>query len=96
MKKAFITGANKSIGLETARQLLQQGMYVYLGSRSMENGLTAVEQLNKDFRIPFPGHDDAEPLLCPGVAFYGKGRQAVDVGARSRPEISRVVPAPVV
>lgn len=48
MKNAFITGANKSIGLETARQLLQQGMYVYLGSRSMENGLTAVEQLNSE------------------------------------------------
>lgn len=30
MKKVFITGANKSIGFETARQLLKQGYYVYL------------------------------------------------------------------
>ncbi len=45
MKKAFITGANKSIGFETARQLLQQGFYVYLGSRNLENGQKAVEQL---------------------------------------------------
>lgn len=45
MKKAFITGANKSIGLETARQLLQKGFYVYLGSRSLENGQKATEQL---------------------------------------------------
>ncbi len=45
MKKAFITGANKSIGFETARQLLQQGFYVYLGSRSLENGQKAIEQL---------------------------------------------------
>ena len=45
MKKALITGANKSIGFETARQLLQKGYYVYLGSRSLENGLEAVEKL---------------------------------------------------
>lgn len=45
MKTAFITGANKSIGFETARQLLQQGYYIYLGSRNLENGLEAVEKL---------------------------------------------------
>jgi len=45
MKKVLITGANKSIGFETARQLLQKGYYIYLGSRSIENGLAAVEKL---------------------------------------------------
>ena len=45
MKTALITGANKSIGFETARQLLQQGYYVYLGSRDKEKGQQAVEQL---------------------------------------------------
>lgn len=48
MKKAFITGANKSIGFEVAKQLLQQGFYVYLGSRSLENGLKAVGQLKSE------------------------------------------------
>lgn len=48
MKKVFITGANKSIGFETARQLLQKGFYVYLGSRSLENGQEAVEQLKSE------------------------------------------------
>ncbi|OLV15469.1 SDR family NAD(P)-dependent oxidoreductase [Deinococcus marmoris] len=48
MKTAFITGANKSIGFETARQLLQQGYHVYLGSRTLENGLKAVQQLNSE------------------------------------------------
>lgn len=48
MKKAFITGANKSIGFETARQLLQHGFYVYLGSRNLENGLQAVEKLKSE------------------------------------------------
>jgi len=48
MKKVLITGANKSVGLETARQLLQNGYYVYLGSRSVENGLAAVEKLKAE------------------------------------------------
>lgn len=45
MKSVLITGANKSIGLETARQLLQKGFYVYLGSRDLQNGLEAVAKL---------------------------------------------------
>ncbi|GAB3640413.1 SDR family oxidoreductase [Spirosoma arcticum] len=48
MKTALITGANKSIGYETARQLLQKGYYVYLGSRSVANGQEAVEQLKAE------------------------------------------------
>ncbi|MEJ7678019.1 MAG: SDR family oxidoreductase [Segetibacter sp.] len=48
MKKALITGANKSIGFETARQLLQKGYYVYIGSRNLENGLKAVEKLKAE------------------------------------------------
>ncbi|MBL3658283.1 SDR family oxidoreductase [Fulvivirga sediminis] len=48
MKKALITGANKSIGFETARQLLQQGYYVYLGSRSIEKGKLAIEKLKNE------------------------------------------------
>ncbi|MBE5319687.1 SDR family oxidoreductase [Pedobacter sp. MR2016-19] len=45
MKTALITGANKSIGFETARQLLQQGYYVYVGSRDIKKGEEAVSQL---------------------------------------------------
>ncbi|MCE7066603.1 SDR family oxidoreductase [Dyadobacter sp. CY326] len=48
MKTVLITGANKSIGFETARQLLQQGFYVYLGSRSIEKGQQAVDQLHAE------------------------------------------------
>ena len=48
MKTVLITGANKSIGLETARQLLQQGYYVYVGSRSLENGQQAVAGLKAE------------------------------------------------
>lgn len=48
MKKVLITGANKSIGFETARQLLQKGFYVYLGSRDINNGIQAAEQLKAE------------------------------------------------
>jgi NAD(P)-dependent dehydrogenase (short-subunit alcohol dehydrogenase family) len=45
MRTVLITGANKGIGLETAKQLLQKGFHVYLGSRDLENGLQAVQKL---------------------------------------------------
>lgn len=48
MKKVLITGANKSIGFETARQLLQKGYYVYLGSRGLKNGQEAVQKLKAE------------------------------------------------
>ncbi|MCL7987250.1 SDR family NAD(P)-dependent oxidoreductase [Sphingobacterium sp. lm-10] len=46
MKKAFITGANKGIGFETAKELLKAGFYVYLGSRDLGLGQAAVDRLN--------------------------------------------------
>lgn len=48
MKTAFITGANKGIGFETAKQLLQKGFFVYLGSRNLENGTKAVQKLKAE------------------------------------------------
>jgi NAD(P)-dependent dehydrogenase (short-subunit alcohol dehydrogenase family) len=45
MKTALITGANKGIGFETARYLLQQGYFVYLGSRNVAPGTAAVNDL---------------------------------------------------
>ncbi|MDJ1466848.1 SDR family oxidoreductase [Xanthocytophaga flava] len=48
MKTVLITGANKSIGFETARQLLQQGYYVYLGCRDLQKGQQAVSQLQSE------------------------------------------------
>ena len=48
MKTALVTGANKSIGFEVARQLAQKGIYVYLGSRNFENGIAAVSKLKTE------------------------------------------------
>jgi len=47
-KSALITGANKGIGLEVVKQLLQNGFYVYLGSRNFDKGLKAVEYLKAE------------------------------------------------
>jgi NAD(P)-dependent dehydrogenase (short-subunit alcohol dehydrogenase family) len=48
MKTALITGANKSIGFESAKQLAQLGYFVYLGSRDLEKGQEAVAKLNAE------------------------------------------------
>ncbi|MDO7876158.1 SDR family oxidoreductase [Hymenobacter sp. ASUV-10] len=56
MKTALITGANRSIGFEAARQLLQQGYYVYLGARDLARGQQAVAQLHAE------GLTQVEPL----------------------------------
>ena len=45
MKNVLVTGANKGIGLETARQLARLGYFVYLGSRDKARGLNAVNNL---------------------------------------------------
>jgi NAD(P)-dependent dehydrogenase (short-subunit alcohol dehydrogenase family) len=48
MKSVFITGANKGIGFETARQLAQKGYFVYLGSRAKEKGKEAISRLKEE------------------------------------------------
>jgi NAD(P)-dependent dehydrogenase (short-subunit alcohol dehydrogenase family) len=47
-KIAFITGANKGIGFETARQLGQQGVHVVLGARDAEKGKAAAQKLQTE------------------------------------------------
>lgn len=44
-KVALVSGANKGIGLETARQLLAQGFEVYIGARRAAEGEAAAAQL---------------------------------------------------
>jgi NAD(P)-dependent dehydrogenase (short-subunit alcohol dehydrogenase family) len=44
-KVALVTGANKGIGKETARQLAKQGYAVFMGSRNRQRGQEASEEL---------------------------------------------------
>jgi len=48
MKSVLITGANRSIGLETAKQLSKKGLFVYLGTRDLKKGNTVVKELNEN------------------------------------------------
>jgi len=50
-KTALVTGANKSIGYETARRLGEAGYRVWLGSRDRERGEAAAAELRQK------GHD---------------------------------------
>lgn len=45
---ALVTGANKGIGIEIARQLGKQGYVVVLGSRDAEKGAAAANQLKAE------------------------------------------------
>ena len=57
MKSVLITGANKGIGFETAKQLASLGYFVYIGSRDKTKGLKAVEKLKA---LGFPNVDCIE------------------------------------
>ena len=45
---ALVTGANKGIGLEVARQLAQQGLTVLIGARDQQRGEAAATQLQAE------------------------------------------------
>ncbi|GII43530.1 SDR family oxidoreductase [Planotetraspora phitsanulokensis] len=48
---ALVTGANKGIGKEIARQLAGAGLTVYVGSRDAARGKRAVEEIGGDARL---------------------------------------------
>jgi NAD(P)-dependent dehydrogenase (short-subunit alcohol dehydrogenase family) len=48
---ALVTGANKGIGKEIARQLAAAGLIVWVGSRDTARGERAVEELGGDARL---------------------------------------------
>jgi NAD(P)-dependent dehydrogenase (short-subunit alcohol dehydrogenase family) len=48
---ALVTGANKGIGKEIARQLADAGHTVYVGSRDADRGAAAVAEIGGDARV---------------------------------------------
>ena len=49
MTVTLVTGANKGLGYETARQLIEQGHSLYLGARNAERGEAAARALDGQF-----------------------------------------------
>src|SRR5437763_16160873 len=47
MKTALITGANKGIGREVARQLAAKGFHVFVGARNAMAGRKAADEIGK-------------------------------------------------
>ena len=58
MTTTFITGANKGLGRETARRLIEQGHTVLLGARDAEAGAKAADELGARF-VQIDVSDDA-------------------------------------
>ncbi len=47
MKTALVTGANKGIGREVARQLARKGFHVFVGARNRDAGRKAADEIVK-------------------------------------------------
>ncbi|MGA5299967.1 SDR family NAD(P)-dependent oxidoreductase [Nucisporomicrobium flavum] len=73
MTVTLITGANKGIGFETARQLLELGHTVYIGARDAERGEKAAAELGARF-VPLDVTDDASVTAALAAVDAAEGR----------------------
>ncbi|MFC8663581.1 SDR family NAD(P)-dependent oxidoreductase [Streptomyces sp. NPDC057199] len=76
MTVTLITGANKGIGFETARQLLELGHTVYIGARDVERGEKAAAELGARF-VQLDVTDDAS--VSSALATIGSAEGRLDV-----------------
>ncbi|MFD9188222.1 SDR family NAD(P)-dependent oxidoreductase [Streptomyces phaeochromogenes] len=73
MTVTLITGANKGIGFETARQLLELGHVVYIGARDVERGEKAAATLGARF-VQLDVTDDASVSSALATIDAAEGR----------------------
>ncbi len=72
MTVTLVTGANKGLGYETARQLIERGHTVYIGARSVERGEAAASELGGQF-VQLEMTDDASVKTALGVIASREG-----------------------
>jgi NAD(P)-dependent dehydrogenase (short-subunit alcohol dehydrogenase family) len=73
MTVTLVTGANKGLGYETARQLIARGHTVYLGARNAEHGEVAASALGGHF-VQLDVTDDASVAAALNVVAEREGR----------------------
>jgi NAD(P)-dependent dehydrogenase (short-subunit alcohol dehydrogenase family) len=81
MKTAVVTGANKGIGHEVARQLGTKGFHVFVGARNSANGRMATEALRKNGAMAtFVSLDVSDPeSIRNAVRFVSAAADHLDV-----------------
>ncbi len=72
MTVTLVTGANKGLGYETARQLIERGHAVYLGARDIERGEAAASELGGQF-VQLDVTDDSSVETALGVVAKNEG-----------------------
>jgi NAD(P)-dependent dehydrogenase (short-subunit alcohol dehydrogenase family) len=90
MTTTFITGANKSLGYETARRLIEAGHTVLLGARDNDRGRAAADRLGARF-VQIDVTDDASVAAAAADVAAREGR--VDVLINNAGVLGPHVPA---
>jgi NAD(P)-dependent dehydrogenase (short-subunit alcohol dehydrogenase family) len=91
MAITLITGANKGLGYETARQLIKAGHTVYIGARDPKRGQTAARELHARF-VRLDVTD--QPSVDTAAAMIGEAEGHLDVLVNNAGISGRYLPAP--
>src|SRR5436309_4838329 len=87
MKTVLVTGANKGIGRQVARQLARKGFHVFVGARNREAGRKAAKEItNKGGKATFLEIDVADNASVRAATgeftkIAGRGRIAIESAA---------------
>jgi NAD(P)-dependent dehydrogenase (short-subunit alcohol dehydrogenase family) len=92
MTTTLITGSNKGLGYETARQLIAAGHTVYIGARDPERGREAAERLGARF-VQLDVADDASVAAAAKAIEAGGGLDVLvnNAGIEGRTPDNRVI-----